>query len=90
MFLSLQGTSGGRKMCWFDRSRQPETITFHNRETGEPVIVEDYATITIGYLRGEVRKGDKMYMKISEFEEVLKRVAPEFGYTKKKAKKKWF
>lgn len=75
------------RMNSFDSSRKKESVIFHHHETGEPVIIEDFATFTLGYASQEVRPGEKMYMRYSDIEEMIKRVAPEFGFVKKK---KWF
>lgn len=85
MIISRKSSRGGMPLAHFDESRNQETIILHKRETGEPVILNDYITYAIGYATQEVKPGDKQFMKYSDVEFLVKKLAPMFGY-----KRKWF
>lgn len=78
MFASLQSPKGGRKLAWLDRTREQENLILHDRDTGEPVIVEDYASITLAYSTREIKAGDRVIMKYSEAYELWKKLEREF------------
>ncbi len=77
-------------MVSFDRSRQQEAIVFHKHDSGEAVIVQDWATFILGYSSRDMKAGERIPMRYSEVELLIEKLAPEFGYVKSEEKKKWY
>lgn len=82
MLIQFQSPKGGKKLNWLGwGERKPETVTFRNQETGQPVILDNSESsycLIIGYSSSDLIKGQKMYMKYNECRELYRLLKSEF------------
>ncbi len=72
MFIaSLRSPWGGNIMNSLRGHRKPANV-LTSRETGQPVILDDYYVYDIGYATTDIKRGDRLAFKDSDARKLLK------------------